>query len=670
LERVRIPAGVSQIGGQSFYRAGSLGEVTFESRAAAQGLSIGEEAFAWTGIERIVLPQGVSRIERGVFRGTESLREINLWGVNRIEAEAFAGSGLREVFLGSNIWWLGENIFRNTSGLVVYAEATIRPSGWHNDWSGNAGVVWGAVILDGGIFALNGSSATLLRHLGTWHTHHISQTVPIGSSQRTVTRIASGAFYGSYVRNLYIPGTVSYIEGGAFAETREDFGIRWTFRTNVVGMQYMRPYIEEIILPNNATRIGDGAFRDFERLLFVSMPANLNSIGRDAFYNTAVWNNAADGEVVYVGRWAVGVRGQLVGDVSLLSDTIGIADGALQNQEGLIHIVIPSSVLRIGTGVLGGADNAIILAARASRPSGWHSNWNPDNRPIYWGTSTIPQPEPPPSQSTVITTQAQLAAIAGSDGYFVLGGDITLSGNWSPIAGFRGELDGRGYAIRGLRITYGGLNISQGSYVNLGLFGRLYGSVTNLNIVDARITVGSGHGGTGWLRAGVLAAWAGSSSRISNVHVSDATIIADRCLSQIGGLVGFSRAIIANNTITNLELRGNGDKGGIVGFAYSDARTIDNEVSNMVIWHWSVHATRSVGGVAGFQRGGGIHSNTVSGLTITTNGPNPPAIVGGILGVQDMRHGIPLGGYISGNTVAESTVQGAALTAYVGGRLG
>ena len=76
------------------------------------------------------------------------------------------------------------------------------------------------------------------------------------------------------------------------------------------------------------------------------------------------------------------------------------------------------------------------------------------------------------------------------------------------------------------------------------------------------------------------------------------------------------------------------------------------------------------GGGAGGQLTDGIHGNTVTGLSVTTNGPNLPAFVDGVLGVRDIRQGIPPSGYASGNIVVDSMLGGAGLCIHVGGRLG
>ena len=81
--------------------------------------------------------------------------------------------------------------------------------------------------------------------------------------------------------------------------------------------------------------------------------------------------------------------------------------------------------------------------------------------------------------AAVITTAEELAAM-DFNGNYVLGNDIHLTGQWQPIY-FAGSLDGQGHTITGL-------NINCTTEPNVGLFSWLDGTVSNLNIRDARIT--------------------------------------------------------------------------------------------------------------------------------------------------------------------------------------
>ena len=59
---------------------------------------------------------------------------------------------------------------------------------------------------------------------------------------------------------------------------------------------------------------------------------------------------------------------------------------AFYNNQNLNRIWIPSSVTVIGTNAFDSCYSLTVYAQATSKPSGWHMNWNPVNRPVVWGS--------------------------------------------------------------------------------------------------------------------------------------------------------------------------------------------------------------------------------------------------------------------------------------------
>ena len=110
------------------------------------------------------------------------------------------------------------------------------------------------------------------------------------------------------------------------------------------------------------TSIGDYAFRYRDSLMSIVIPDSVTSIGDYAFEN------------------CTGLTSVTIGN-----SVTGIGWGAFRNCTDLTSIVIPDSVTSIGSYVFYNCTGLTIYCEAASKPSGWDSGWNPNNRPVVWG---------------------------------------------------------------------------------------------------------------------------------------------------------------------------------------------------------------------------------------------------------------------------------------------
>jgi hypothetical protein len=99
--------------------------------------------------------------------------------------------------------------------------------------------------------------------------------------------------------------------------------------------------LTSITIPNSVTSIGNMAFADCTGLTSITIPNSVTSIGARAF----------------------------------------------EGCTGLTSITIPNSVTSIGSSAFRGCTNLTIYAEAESQPAGWEANWNPNNRPVVWGTT-------------------------------------------------------------------------------------------------------------------------------------------------------------------------------------------------------------------------------------------------------------------------------------------
>lgn len=140
---------------------------------------------------------------------------------------------------------------------------------------------------------------------------------------------------------------------------------------------------------------------------------------------------------------------------------------------------------------------------------------------VFFAAFVLPFAEIPAKAetATAISSVDALRNISDSGSYY-LAADITLSGEWTPIAGeFAGTLDGRGHVIKNLIVG------SSSSVSSAGLFVRLGSGavVKNLGFENASVTVTET--GTGTSTAGVIAGSAESGARIQNCYAINSTVM-------------------------------------------------------------------------------------------------------------------------------------------------
>ena len=264
-----------------------------------------------------------------------------------------------------------------------------------------------------------------------------------------------------------------------------------------------------------------------------------------------------------------------------------------------------------------------------------------------WNTGSV--------SGTAISTRSQLASISGSGSYY-LKNDIDLSGsNWTPISSFSGTLDGRGYAIKNMKIS--------GTMQYAGLFSTLNGTVRNLQMTGVSISVSYSSSNSYY---GPIAAQSSSGCTITNCETSGNLTYSSSSSSDnvrvggiIGGLLGRSNiSYCTNNTNIVLNNRNYTWGGGITGIMDNSSSSISNSINN-----GSLTMTGSSSGNRGL--GGFVGINAVSSCSFTnvynlksiknTGSVGSNSRLGGIIGWNDytanlnncFNSGAITGGYVN-----------------------
>ena len=211
-----------------------------------------------------------------------------------------------------------------------------------------------------------------------------------------------------------------------------------------------------------------------------------------------------------------------------------------------------------------------------------------DTKPGSETDTDKPNPTPTPSEAVEIgTAEDFLAAVAKinakTDDYdkktLKLTADIALTGEFTPISGFSGTLDGQFHKITGLDVATDGKAV--------GLFDTLDGAtVKNLVLEDAKAANAAPDSAVG------LLAGTAKNATIEAVTVSGTVTAGGKAV--VGGLVGTAEATKILNVSVTVTLAGTGAKaGGVVGAllekatvtaVYADATlNVGNAVSGAVV---------------------------------------------------------------------------------------
>jgi len=133
------------------------------------------------------------------------------------------------------------------------------------------------------------------------------------------------------------------------------------------------------------TNIGDSAFYMCGSLVSITIPGSVTSIGSRAFYSCSNLTNIVIPEgVISIGSYAFYNCSNLT-SITLPSTLTSIGIFAFWGCDSLESIVIPAGVTSIGTYAFRNCISLTIYCEASGKPSGWNVDWNPDNRPVYWG---------------------------------------------------------------------------------------------------------------------------------------------------------------------------------------------------------------------------------------------------------------------------------------------
>ncbi|XMB72031.1 leucine-rich repeat protein [Mycoplasmatota bacterium WC30] len=365
---------------------------------------IGDNAFSNSSIESIVIPANVTRIGNGAFFFSRDLISVTFREGSQLEViedNGFYFTHIRSIVLPDTVTSIGVRAFADCRYLT---EITIPAS---VTTIGNRAFFGGIVLtsitvdidnpmyssLDGILF--NKSKTEIINYpVGKTET---SYQIP-----NTVEIIIDSAFAYSQLVSVEIPNTVTSIEGTAF---------------------FCCMYLESIVIPDSVTRIGDYVFTaciklteyivdddnpnysSLDGVLFnelqteliaypagktdtsYQIPNTVEIIKKTAFSNSSYLLSIDIPDSVLIIETEAFSGCTSITEITIPTSVTSIAAYAFSYCVNLAEIRIPINVTVIGPYAFYLCDSLTIYAEPESIPVGWESNWNPESRPVVWGTN-------------------------------------------------------------------------------------------------------------------------------------------------------------------------------------------------------------------------------------------------------------------------------------------
>ena len=404
-----IPSSVTSIGAGAFQYCSSLTGVTLTTNVT----SIGNSAFAASGLTSLTIPGCVTNLGGQVFAGCASLTNALISsGVPAIGAGDFGQcSKLTSVTIAGSVTNLDDNAFANCPSLtnVVFsgnapaADLTVftgdanamvyylyGTTGWSNPFAGLPAALWlpfGYTSVAGGVAITNfiGPGGAVI-------------IIPPTLGGLPVTSIGNGAFEGSGLIGITLPASITSIGNSAFqssglASVNIPCGV-----TNLGNQAFYESSLTSVTIPYSVITIGSFAFGDCAHLTNVYFMGGLPFFANEGIFEgdnvtlyyfpdagaasewyydfypipTVQWTpysyTTNAGGITFTGYSGPGVTAFLIPPTINGLPVTGIAAGAFAGSS-LTGFIIPGTVTNLGTNAFANGTNLTSLYFTGNAPA-------------------------------------------------------------------------------------------------------------------------------------------------------------------------------------------------------------------------------------------------------------------------------------------------------------
>ena len=336
-EAYTVPSDIEEIGACAFYQA-EIGSISMPDTVRV----LGEGAFEQSCLDtEIQIPAQVTVLPDRLFYGCEHLAEISVPdGLVSIGEFAFAYSGIQEISLLDSLVSLGRYAFASCSQL---REIELSPN---------------LTRIPRGAFLFSGlESVEIPEKVTVIEAEAFARCASLDRVQlpSQITSVPEFCFYDSSIREANLPSQVEYIGDHAF-QTDSYNSSQLQSISLPEGLKYLGTNafkgadgLQEVTLPDSVVALGEGVFEQCYRLKQVHLPGTLAAIGDRMFYACPLESVEIPAGITRIGAYAFADCEKLSRVV--LPDTLtDIGERAFRSCTGLEQIDLPDSVSYLGAG--------------------------------------------------------------------------------------------------------------------------------------------------------------------------------------------------------------------------------------------------------------------------------------------------------------------------------
>ena len=323
---VSIPSMVTEIEYGTFSGCSSLKNVTFSNEGNLK--TIGEFAFFYSGVENLVLPDGLTTINKRAFSGS-SLITLNMPdSVTNMGVHVFSNCvQLENVRLSESLTTIPNSTFYRAIALKTITlpanTEVIGAGAFRNSGLESITIPSKVKTIEDGAFDYTQLSSIVIpdsvTYLGNYAFSDCEKlaTIKLGKGIKTINE---NTFYGTLAQNVDL-GNVEVISKRAF----------------------MLSGMETLNLPVSVTEIQYVAFYGSSNLTSINASSSLKKLDGCAFEKTKWYKQQPDG-LLYVGNVLYNYKGTAGKSVTVKDGTKAIASVAFFNQKNIESVILPNSL--------------------------------------------------------------------------------------------------------------------------------------------------------------------------------------------------------------------------------------------------------------------------------------------------------------------------------------